>query len=110
MNLKLTPDEIKSLSELLKEYQPSNKAIDALERNDGKLDTSFEELWIDKNGTAAMRGGKNVWQTTLDVLRDELCGDEGFRARLSLIFKILYSYHNRLIRNYYELPVNIVIR
>jgi hypothetical protein len=28
-------------------------------------------------------GVKKVWQTTLDVLRDELCGNEGFRARLS---------------------------
>jgi hypothetical protein len=54
-----------------------------LERNDGNLDTSFEELWIDKNGQTSMKGGKNIWQTTLDVLRDELCGDEGFRARLS---------------------------
>ncbi len=82
MNAQLTLDEINSVRELLKEYQPANKVIDAVERHDGNLETSFEELWIEKHGQPAM-GGKKIWQTTLDVLRDELCGNEGFRARLS---------------------------
>ncbi|PHJ63569.1 hypothetical protein VF14_12495 [Nostoc linckia z18] len=82
MNAQLTLDEIKSARELLKEYQPANKAIDAVERHNGNLDRSFEELWIEKNGNPTM-GGKKIWQTTLDVLRDELCSNEGFRARLS---------------------------
>ncbi|QLE57902.1 hypothetical protein [Nostoc sp. TCL26-01] len=82
MNAQLTPDEIHSVRELLKEYQPANKAIDAVERHNGNLDTSFEEMWIEKHGKPTMTG-KNIWQTTLDVLRDELCGDEGFRSRLS---------------------------
>jgi hypothetical protein len=82
MNAQLTLDEIKSARELLKEYQPANKAIDVVERHNGNLETSFEELWIEKNGQSAM-GVKKIWQTTLDVLRDELCGNEGFRARLS---------------------------
>ncbi|MFN6473916.1 MAG: hypothetical protein RMY36_030170 [Nostoc sp. SerVER01] len=81
MNAQLTLDEIKSARELLKEYQPANKAIDAVERHNGNLDRSFEELWIEKNGNPTM-GGKKIWQTTLDVLRDELCSNEGFRARL----------------------------
>jgi hypothetical protein len=82
MNAQLSLNEIKSARELLKEYQPANKAIDAVERHNGNLETSFEELWIEKNGQSAM-GVKKIWQTTLDVLRDELCGNEGFRARLS---------------------------
>jgi len=82
MNAQLTLDEIKSVRELLKEYQPANEAIDAVERHNGNLETSFEELWIEKHGQSAM-GVKKIWQTTLDVLRDELCGNEGFRARLS---------------------------
>ena len=82
MNAQLTLDEIKSARELLKEYQPANEAIDAIERHNGNLETSFEELWIEKHGQSAM-GVKKIWQTTLDVLRDELCGNEGFRARLS---------------------------
>ncbi|MEH2183642.1 hypothetical protein [Nostoc sp.] len=82
MNAQLTLDEIHSVRELLKEYQLANKAIDAVERHNGNLETSFEELWIEKNGQSAM-GVKKIWQTTLDVLRDELCGNEGFRARLS---------------------------
>ncbi|GJD22720.1 hypothetical protein RIVM261_076760 [Rivularia sp. IAM M-261] len=82
MNAQLTQDEISTIRDLLKDYQPANKAIDALERHDGNWDISFEELWVEKNGAEAM-GGKKIWQTTLDVLRDELCGNEGFRARLS---------------------------
>ncbi|AFY99986.1 hypothetical protein [Calothrix sp. PCC 6303] len=82
MNAQLTADEINSVRDLLKEYQPANKAIATLEHHNGNLDTSFEELWIEKNGKPTM-GSKNIWQTTLDVVRDELCGDEGFRARLS---------------------------
>jgi hypothetical protein len=82
MNAQLTLDEIKSARELLKEYQPADEAIDAVERHNGNLETSFEELWIEKHRQSAM-GVKKIWQTTLDVLRDELCGDEGFRARLS---------------------------
>lgn len=82
MNAQLTPDEIQSARELLKEYQPANEAINAVERHNGNLETSFEELWIEKHGQPAM-GVRKIWQTTLDVLRDELCGDEGFRARLS---------------------------
>ncbi|MBD2166554.1 hypothetical protein H6G04_19330 [Calothrix membranacea FACHB-236] len=82
MNAQLTLDEINSVRELLKEYQPAHTAIDAVERHNGNLETSFEELWIEKHGQSAM-GVKKIWQTTLDVLRDELCGDEGFRARLS---------------------------
>ncbi|BCL35813.1 hypothetical protein [Nostoc sp. MS1] len=82
MDAHLTPDEINSLRKSLKEYQPANKAIDTLENHNGNLETSFEELWIEKNGTSTM-GVKEIWQTTLEVLREELCGDEGFRARLS---------------------------
>ncbi|BAY29584.1 hypothetical protein NIES2107_14270 [Nostoc carneum NIES-2107] len=82
MNAQLSLDEINSVRELLKEYQPAHTAIDAVARHNGNLETSFEELWIEKHGQSAM-GVKKIWQTTLDVLRDELCGDEGFRARLS---------------------------
>ncbi|MEM7727517.1 MAG: hypothetical protein AAF208_14300 [Cyanobacteria bacterium P01_A01_bin.45] len=81
MNVQLTPNEIDSVRELLKEYQPADEAMDAVERHNGNLETSFEELWIEKNGTASMKG-KNVWKTTLEVVRDEICGEEGFRARM----------------------------
>jgi hypothetical protein len=83
MNAQLTLDEIKSVRDLLKEYQPADKAIATLEHHHGNLETSFEELWVEKNGVVAMPKGKNIWETTLEVLREELCGDEGFRARLS---------------------------
>ncbi|MDJ0798021.1 MAG: hypothetical protein QNJ51_14585 [Calothrix sp. MO_167.B12] len=83
MNAQLTQDEISSVRELLKEYQPADKGIDAVERHNGNLETSFEELWIEKNGRILMKEGKSIWKIILEALRDELCGDEGFRARLS---------------------------
>ncbi|BAZ42324.1 hypothetical protein NIES4101_82930 [Calothrix sp. NIES-4101] len=82
MNAQLTHEEIDSARELLQEYQPANKAIDAIERHNGNLETSFEELWIEKNGTSTIQEKKSLWQITLEVLREEICSDEGFRARL----------------------------
>jgi hypothetical protein len=83
MNAQLTQEEINSVRELLKNYQPGQQAIATLDHHHGNFGTSFEDLWIQKNGQTSMTRGKNIWQTTLDVVRDELCGDEGFRARLS---------------------------
>jgi hypothetical protein len=82
MNLQLTPKEINTVHELLKDYTPAEHAVETITRHQGNLETSFEELWIDKNGQTPTAPKKSLWQTTLDVLREELCGDEGFRARL----------------------------
>ncbi|PAX52639.1 hypothetical protein [Brunnivagina elsteri] len=83
MNLQLTPNEINTVHELLKDYTPADKAVDAIARHKGNLESSFEELWINKNGETPTAPKKSLWQTTSDVLREELCGDDGFRARLS---------------------------
>jgi hypothetical protein len=86
--MELTSNEINQVHELLKDYTPAHQGIETLERHKGNLETSFDELWVNKNGQTLMPPTstpfkKSLWETTLDVLREELCGDDGFRARLS---------------------------
>lgn len=52
-----------------------------LEKNNGSLDASFDELWEQKNAIPTY-GKKSLWLVTLGELRKELCGDDGFRAKV----------------------------
>jgi hypothetical protein len=78
METQLTAQEIKARQQLLEAYKPAQKAFAALENNNGQLEASFDELWAEQ--TKQMSGGKSLWQSTLKVLREEICGDEGFQA------------------------------
>ncbi|BAY07649.1 hypothetical protein [Calothrix sp. NIES-2098] len=82
MDAQLTSNEINATRELLANYAPGKHALDILEKHNGNYDTSFNELWVEKNGVLVMPEGKSLWQTTLKVLRQELCGDDGFRGQL----------------------------
>ena len=83
METQLTFDEIKEKLQLLQDYNPAQTALGILEKNDGKLDTTFDELWHEKNIPLETFSppGKSFWKVSLEVLRQELCGDEGFRAQ-----------------------------
>ncbi|MEB3339976.1 hypothetical protein [Okeania sp.] len=83
METKLTFDEIKEKQQLLQDNNYAQKALAILEKNNGKLDTNFNQLWHKKNAPleAFSPSGKSFWKVTLEVLRQELCGDEGFRAQ-----------------------------
>lgn len=84
METQLTTSEINEKQQLLQDYNQAQEALAILEKNNGKLDTTFDELWHKKNSSQEKStfspNGKSFWQVTLDVLRQELCGDEGFRA------------------------------
>ncbi|WGV27166.1 hypothetical protein [Halotia branconii] len=82
MDAQLSSNEINTARELLSDYTPAQHALDHLERHNGKFDTSFNDLWVEKHGVTVMPQGKSLWQTTLKVLRQELCGDDGFRGQL----------------------------
>ncbi len=82
MDAQLTDSEIKDVRKILQDYAPAQEAIDALERHDGDLGNSFDELWAEKHGRTLMQEGKSFRKTTLKVLRNELCGDDGFRERV----------------------------
>ncbi len=83
METQLTSDEIKEKLQLLQDYNPAQEALAILEKNNGKLEITFDELWHEKNTPLETfsPGGKSFWKVTLEVLRQELCGDEGFRAQ-----------------------------
>jgi hypothetical protein len=82
MEVQLSTDEIQANQQLLQEYEPAQKAFAILEKNQGRLDTSFDELWEEKNGRQAFTKGKSLWKVMLGELRKELCGDDGFRGKV----------------------------
>jgi hypothetical protein len=79
----LTTPEVNEKRQLLQDYEPAAEAFAILEEQQGRLDLSFDELWAKKTGQVFEDPSKrqSLWQTTLQVLRQELCGDEGFRAQ-----------------------------
>lgn len=83
MDNQLTPTEIQEVQQILKDYNPAQEAFTILEKNQGRLDASFDELWAEKTGQMYDPSkGKSLWKTTLGELRKELCGDEGFRGKV----------------------------
>jgi len=82
METQLNRDEIKSKQQLLEEYEPAQEAFAILEKNQGKLDASFDELWEEKNGRQTFAEGKSLWKVMLGEFRKELCGDDGFRGKV----------------------------
>jgi hypothetical protein len=85
MEVQLSTDEIQAKQQLLQEYEPAQEAFAILEKNQGRLDASFDELW-DKNIPPEQRPfiekGKSLWKVMLGELRKELCGDDGFRGKV----------------------------
>ncbi|MBD1808993.1 hypothetical protein H6F98_26570 [Microcoleus sp. FACHB-SPT15] len=82
MDVQLSTDEIKAKQQLLQEYEPAQEAFAILEKNQGRLETSFDELWEEKNGRQTFAKGKSLWKVMLGELRKELCGDDGFRGKV----------------------------
>ena len=79
MNTQLTETEIQAAQQLLADYEPAQKALTALEKHKGQLEASFDELWSEQAPQTYQ--GKSLWETTIKVLRQEICGDEGFRTQ-----------------------------
>ncbi|MEH2313189.1 MAG: hypothetical protein V7K35_17710 [Nostoc sp.] len=82
MDDQLSHTEMSVARGILQDYDPAQHALNHLEKHNGKVETAFEDLWIEKNGQPLMQQSKSLWQVTLKVLREELCGDDGFRGQL----------------------------
>ena len=83
MNPKLDKSEIKAFQEILPNDADSRTAMEALERNDGWLDRCGEELLRAKAGPEQQYRGESLWDVTVRVLRQELCGkNDSFRKKL----------------------------
>jgi len=80
--MQITSSEIQAMRELMPDYTPGLEAMDHLEKHNGDMETAFQDLWQEKNGQAIMGGDKSLLQITLKALRNELCGDDGFRGQL----------------------------
>lgn len=81
MDTQLTTAEINAKREILQDYTPAREALATLEKYDRRLDVAFDQLWSEKNGRSLMQD-KSLWEVTLKVLRNELCGNDGFRAQV----------------------------
>lgn len=81
MTTQLTPTELQNLSQLLQDYTPAQKALTTLQQTNGNLEQSFEELWLEEHGSQEF-GTAKLWQSTLTVFRQELCGKEGFQNQV----------------------------
>lgn len=87
METQLTTTEINEKQQLLQGYDPAEKALATLKEHNGKLDEAFDRLWSEVNEVAIFGDRKSLWEATLKVLRQELCGNEGFRGKLSEYIK-----------------------
>jgi hypothetical protein len=83
MDAQLTSNEINTWREILHDYNPAQEALTELERHNGKVETAFEDLWVKKHRQESIQQKKSFWQVTLKVLREEICGDDGFRDQVS---------------------------
>jgi hypothetical protein len=81
MTTQLTTTEIQNISQLLQDYAPAQKTLNLLNETNGDLEKSFEELWIEKQGQQDIVKTK-LWQSTVTVFRQELCGKEGFQNQV----------------------------
>jgi hypothetical protein len=85
MEVQLSTDEIQAKQQLLQEYEPAQEAFAILEKNQGRLDASVDELWAEKTGQMYdpdPSKRKSLWKVMLGELRKELCGDDGFRGKV----------------------------
>ncbi len=81
MNTQLTSTEIQTTQQLLQNNESAQKALAILTQNNGDLETSFDQLWQEKFGRQDYGKGKSLLQLTLNEIRAEICGDEGFRSQ-----------------------------
>jgi hypothetical protein len=81
MTTQLTATEIQNISQLLQDYAPAQKPLILLNETNGDLEKSFEELWTEQHGQQDFVKTK-LWQSTVTVFRQELCGKEGFQNQV----------------------------
>ena len=89
MEPQLTNIEINNKQQLLQGEAPVEieAALSKLKENNGRLDITFDQLWSEANGLESFGPQKSLWEVTVKVLRQELCGNEGFRGKLSEYIK-----------------------
>jgi hypothetical protein len=82
MSNTLTATELNNLQTLLQTYPSAQTALDTLTQHNGQLDITFDQLWAESQNIQTYERTKSVWVVTLNVLRQELCGDDSFRSKI----------------------------
>lgn len=80
--MQLSPTELSQVQQTLSHYEPAHSALATLVDHNGDLEASLETHLQSQMGQA-MFGERSLRQVTLEVLRNELCGDDGFRGKLT---------------------------
>ncbi len=82
----LSSAELSQVQQTLQDYAPAQTALTTLANQNGNLDASLEALLQTQMGTATYGDPsqkQSLKQVTLEVLRDQLCGDDGFKQKVS---------------------------
>lgn len=87
MNPELTMDEVYHYQEMMHDHHDASHALSRLEAHQGKVDSTLKELWEEKEAEFLGIDLDKFWQVSLQVIREELCGHEGFRAKVSAYTK-----------------------
>ncbi|MFE4106672.1 hypothetical protein [Almyronema epifaneia] len=80
--MKLTTAELAHIQTQLQAYAPAQRGVNRLIEHQGQLEAALDDLLVETYGAPAEFGKPSLWQVTRDVLRQELCSDEGFRGRI----------------------------
>ena len=84
MAAQLSTAEINDYREIFPKDDPAQEVLAILDKNNGSFDDSLTEIYSEKFGSLPdMAPGKSLLQITLKQLREEVCGNEGFRAQVS---------------------------
>ncbi|MEM6425511.1 MAG: hypothetical protein AAF728_10185 [Cyanobacteria bacterium P01_D01_bin.128] len=82
MDSQLTQNDLQQAHQLLNDYAPAQTAFSALDSHDGEVSAAFADLWAAQNGVTAFGPNKSIWQVAKAELRNELCGEAGFRTKM----------------------------
>ena len=84
--VRLSEAELEDARVLLGDYAPAGGALATLSQNGGDLEASLEELVVAEAGTAVFgEGRRSLREVFVRNLRREVCGDEGFLARVEAL-------------------------
>ncbi len=83
MNPELTMAEVYHYQAMMHDHQDAHHALCVLANHQGKVDSTLMELWEEKENQLLGIDLERFWQVTLRVIREELCGHEGFRAKIA---------------------------
>lgn len=82
MDAQLTTSEINDYREILQGDNSAQKALATLEKYNGNINDSFDELLSEVSGQAKDYDLERLRKVTLKQLRQEVCGDDSFRTKL----------------------------